>query len=47
MADALFDTYMTQLFTTLGQISAVVLSTTVVVPMYNFYTRRYMKRNVR
>ena len=36
-----FDTYMTQLFTTLGQISAVVLSTTVVVPVYNYYSQRY------
>lgn len=31
------DLYLTQFFTTLGQLSAVVASTTVVVPMWNFY----------
>lgn len=29
--------YLTQFFTTLGQVSAVVVSTSVVVPMWNFY----------
>lgn len=41
MTETLFDIYMTNLFTTLGQLSAVVLSTTVAVPVYNYYANQY------
>lgn len=34
-----FDIYMNQLFVTLGQLSAVVISSTVVVPVYMYYSR--------
>lgn len=33
--------YLTNFFTTLGQLSAVVVSTSVVVPMWNFYNMGY------
>lgn len=35
------DIYFTQLFTTLGQLSAVLLSGTVAVPMVSYYTRNF------
>ena len=31
--------YFTQLFTTLGQVTAVILSSSVAVPVFNYYTR--------
>ena len=34
-----FNLYMTQLFQTLGQLSAALLTTTLAVPVYSFYTR--------
>lgn len=34
------DIYLTHVFTTLGQLTAVVLSGTIAVPMYTFYSRR-------
>jgi hypothetical protein len=33
-----FNLYMTQLFQTLGQLSAALLTTTLAVPVYSFYT---------
>lgn len=39
--DSYFETYLTQFFTTMGQLSAVVVSSTVAVPVYNFYVKRY------
>lgn len=35
-----FDIYLNQLFTTLGQLTAVLVSTSVAVPVYTFYSRR-------
>lgn len=35
-----FDIYLNQLFTTLGQLTAVLVSTSVAVPVYIFYSRR-------
>jgi hypothetical protein len=32
--------YFTQLFTTLGQLSAVLISTTVAVPVVSYYSKR-------
>jgi hypothetical protein len=34
------DLYFTQLFTTLGQLSAVLISTTVAVPVVSYYSKR-------
>ena len=34
-----FNLYMTQLFQTLGQLSAALLTTTLAVPVYAFYSR--------
>lgn len=31
--------YFTQLFTTLGQLTAVILSSSVAVPVFNYYSR--------
>jgi hypothetical protein len=42
------DLYFTQLFTTLGQLSAVLISTTVAVPVVSYYSKRlglFKKRN--
>jgi hypothetical protein len=39
MENSLFDIYLTQFFTTLGQVSAVVVSTTFVVPIYQYYSQ--------
>ena len=36
---AYFNLYMTQLFQTLGQLSAALLITTLAVPVYSFYSR--------
>lgn len=33
--------YLTQLFKTLGQLSAALLTTTLAVPVYSFYSRYY------
>lgn len=35
-----FDIYINQLFSTLGQLTAILVSSTVVVPMYTYYSRR-------
>lgn len=37
--------YLTQLFKTLGQLSAALLTTTLAVPVYSFYSRYYMQEN--
>lgn len=37
------DIYFTQLFTTLGQLTAVVLSGTVAVPMISYYSKNLLK----
>lgn len=49
MSPSYFDVYMTQLFTTLGQLSAVVLSGTLAVPLYSYYSKRveYFVNNYR
>ncbi len=38
--DNYFELYFTQFFTTLGQVSAVLLSTTLAVPVYSFYVSK-------
>ena len=38
--DEYLNTYLTQLFTTLGTISGVVFSSAFAVPMFSYYTRR-------
>jgi hypothetical protein len=39
--------YLTQLFKTLGQLSAALLTTTLAVPVYSFYSRYYTEdRNI-
>ena len=38
--DSYFDTYLTQFFTTMGQLSAVVVSSTVAFPVFNFYFKK-------
>ena len=35
-----FDIYLNQLFTTLGQLTAILVSSTVFVPVYTYYSRR-------
>lgn len=35
-----FDIYFNQLFTTLGQLTAILVSSTVVVPVYTYYSRQ-------
>ena len=39
-SDNYYNLYLTQFFTTLGQLSAVLLSTTLAVPMYSFYVAK-------
>jgi hypothetical protein len=39
--DSWSDIYFTQLFTTLGQLSAVLLSTSVAIPMFSYYNKTY------
>ena len=41
-----FETYLNQLFVTLGQLSAVVISTTVVVPVYTYYMKTSIKKEL-
>lgn len=43
------DLYFTQLFSTLGHLTAAVMASAVAVPMYNFYMPRLQKamRNYR
>ena len=38
-----FDIYLNQLFTTLGQITAALVSSTVIVPVYTYYSRQIFK----
>jgi hypothetical protein len=38
--------YLTQLFKTLGQLSAALLTTTLAVPVYSFYSRYYRENKV-
>lgn len=38
--------YLTQLFKTLGQLSAALLTTTLAVPVYSFYSRYYRETKV-
>lgn len=38
--------YLTQLFKTLGQLSAALLTTTLAVPVYSFYSRYYRETQV-
>lgn len=38
--DQYLNTYLTQLFTTLGTISGVVFSSAFAIPMFSYYTRR-------
>jgi hypothetical protein len=38
------DLYLTQLFSTLGHLSAAVVTSAVAVPMYNFYVLRVQNR---
>ena len=39
-----FEIYLNQLFVTLGQLSAAVISTGVVVPIYSYYTKVNVKK---
>lgn len=39
-----FNLYMTQLFQTLGQLSAALLTSTLAIPVYSYYSR-YMRNN--
>ena len=41
-----FETYLNQLFVTLGQLSAVVISATVVVPVYTYYTKSSVRKEL-
>jgi hypothetical protein len=38
-----FDIYLNQLFTTLGQLTAVLVSSSVAVPVYTYYSRRLVR----
>lgn len=42
-----FDIYLNQLFTTLGQLTAVLVSSSVAVPVYTYYSRRIVREIVR
>lgn len=46
MDNSLFDIYLTQFFTTLGQVTAVALSTTFIVPIYQYYSQSVSANNV-
>lgn len=43
MSSVYFDIYMNQLFTTLGQLTAVLVSGAVAVPMVSYYNRSGFK----
>ena len=42
-----FDIYLNQLFTTLGQLTAVLVSSSVAVPVYTYYSRRIVRDQLR
>jgi hypothetical protein len=42
-----FDIYLNQLFTTLGQLTAVLVSSSVAVPVYSYYSRRIVRDQLR
>lgn len=42
-----FDIYFNQLFTTLGQITAVLVSSSVAVPVYTYYSRQLVREQLR
>jgi hypothetical protein len=37
-----YDVYSSQFFTTLGQLSAVAVSSAFVIPMYEYYGKRFL-----
>ncbi len=41
MDKSYIDIYLTQLFITLGQLTAAILSSTIAVPVYSYYVARY------
>jgi hypothetical protein len=40
-----FDIYLNQLFTTLGQITAALVSSTVIVPVYTYYSKQVLRNS--
>jgi hypothetical protein len=42
--DSYFETYLSQFFTTMGQLSAVAVSSSIAIPMYSFYLKRYFSQ---
>lgn len=41
--ESYFNVYMNNFFTTLGQLSAVIVSSSVVLPMYSYYSKSLIK----
>lgn len=42
-----FDIYLNQLFITLGQLTGVLVSSTIVVPVYTYYSRGFIRNELR
>ena len=40
-----FDIYLNHLFVTLGQLSAVILSSIVVIPVYTYYLKMNLRKD--
>lgn len=38
-----FDIYLNQLFSVLGQLTAVLVSSTVIIPVYGYYSRQFVR----